>query len=75
MDRDKLIYRPNTLPIIDKMSTIKREAIGRLKNNELKKGVYGQMDMFRRQFGILGLSGLIRGGTDKLRHANVLNKS
>lgn len=48
MDRDKLIYRPNTLPIIDKMSTIKREAIGRLKNNELKKGVYGQMDMFRR---------------------------
>ncbi|CAL5970985.1 IQ_calmodulin-binding motif family protein [Hexamita inflata] len=42
------------------MNKIKREAIGRLKNFQQKKAVYGQMDLFKRQFGILGLTGALR---------------
>ena len=48
LNKEQLQYRPNTLPIVGKMNAVKREAVGRLKNNELRKGIYGQMDMFKR---------------------------
>ncbi|CAL5988250.1 Conserved_hypothetical protein [Hexamita inflata] len=60
INKEELIFRPNTLPIVEKMNKIKREAIGRLKNFQQKKAVYGQMDLFKRQFGILGLTGALR---------------
>lgn len=62
-DADKLIYRPETLPLSDataKLSQPQKEALARLKNNQTKKAAYGQVDRFRKQFGTLGLSGLLR---------------
>ena len=48
LNKEDLIFRPNTLPILENVNQVKKEALNRLKNNELRKGVYGQVDLFKR---------------------------
>ncbi|KAH0575682.1 hypothetical protein SS50377_23322 [Spironucleus salmonicida] len=62
-DSSDLIFRPNTLPVVDKkkLNPIKKEQMNRLKQTQIRKAVYSQLDQTKEKINMIEVLGELGG--------------